>query len=63
MITIGIYFNETLDKKIKKISFNPVISKIGKLKLMTGHKEIDFSNNHIIHEITNENLVEFIKNV
>ena len=29
---------------------------------MTGHKEIDFSNNHIIHEITNENLVEFIKN-
>ena len=61
-VDIGVYFNETLDEKTKKITFSPVISKIGNLKLITGHKEIDFSNNHTIHEITNENLVEFIKN-
>jgi len=62
-VDIGVYFNERLDEKTKKITFSPVISKIGNLKLMTGHKEIDFSNNHTIHEITNENLFEFIKNV
>tara|TARA_B100001057_G_scaffold401185_1_gene412613 strand:- start:898 stop:2001 length:1104 start_codon:yes stop_codon:yes gene_type:complete len=61
-VDIGIFYNEKLEKKSKKILFNPMISKIGNLNLMNGHKELDFSNNHTIHEITNKNLVDFIKN-